>query len=82
MRHVFTRADNSGPVIITRRACRRPLLICGLVRRVIIAFLGCRMLEGGVDSHLKSIQCSRCVVCLPGPREYEIAHVLVLIFPK
>jgi hypothetical protein len=83
MRHVFTRADDGGPVIVTRRACRRPLLICGHVGRVITTFPGCRMLlEGGVDGHPNPIQRSWCGVCLLGPREYEIAHLEVLIFPK
>jgi len=40
------------------------------------------LLEGGVDSHLDPIHRSRCGVCLLGPREYEIAWVEVLIFPK
>ena len=83
MRHVLTRADDRGPVIITRRAYRRPLLICAHVRRVIIAFLGCRvLLEGVVDGHLHPIQRSRCGVCLLGPRKNEIAHLAVLMFPK
>jgi hypothetical protein len=82
MRHVLTRADG-GRVIITRQAYRKPDLICAHVRRVIIAFPGCRMpLEGGVDGHLNSIQRSRCGVCLLGPREHELAHLGVLIFPK
>jgi hypothetical protein len=80
---MLTRADDGGRVIITRRACRRPLLICARARRVIIAFLGCRMLlKGSVDGHLNPIQRSRCGVCLLGPREYEIAHLEVLIFPN
>jgi hypothetical protein len=83
MRHVLTRADDGGRVIITRHACRRPLLVCAWVRRVIIAFPGCRMLpEGGVDGHLEPILRTRCGICLLGPREYEIAHLEVLIFPK
>jgi hypothetical protein len=82
MRHLLAR-DDGGPVIITRRAYRRPLLICAHVRRVIIAFLGCRvLLEGGVDGHLNPIQRSRCGVCLLGPRKNEIAHLAVLMFPK
>jgi hypothetical protein len=83
MRHVLTCADDGGRVIITPRACRRPLLICAHVRREVIAFPGCRMLlEGGVDGHLKPILRTRCGVCLLGPRDYEIAHLEVLIFPK
>jgi len=81
MRHVLTRADDRGPVIITRRAYRRPLLVCGHVRRVIIAFLGRRMLlEDAVDGHLHPIQRSRCGVRLLGPRKNEIAHLAVLMF--
>jgi hypothetical protein len=82
MRHVPTHVDDGGRVIITRRACRRSLLIGGHVR-VIIAIMGCRtLLEGGMDGHLKPIQRSRSGICLLGPREYEIAHFEVLIFPK
>jgi hypothetical protein len=40
------------------------------------------LLEGGVDGHLNPIHCSRCDVCLLGPRKNEIAHLEVLIFPK
>jgi len=40
------------------------------------------LVEGGVDGHLNPIQRSRCGVCLPGPGEYEIAHLEVLKFPK
>ena len=85
MRHVLTRADDRGPVIITRRAYRRrrTFLICRHVRRVIIANLGRRMLlEGGVDGHLHPIRRSRCGVCLLGPRKNETAHSVVLIIPK
>lgn len=40
------------------------------------------LFEGGVDSHLDPIHRGRCGVCLLGPREYQIARVEVLIFPK
>ena len=40
------------------------------------------LLEGGVDGHLHPIQHSRCAVGVLGPREYEFAHLEVLIFPK
>jgi hypothetical protein len=83
MRHILTRADDGRRVIINRQACRRPRLICVHVRRIIIAFLGRRMLlDGGGDGHLNPIQRSRCGVRLSGSREYEIAHLEVLIFPK
>ncbi len=76
MRHVPTRADDGGRVVITR-TCRRPLL-----NRVHV-IIGCQMLlDGGVDGHLNSIQRSRCGVCLLGPREYELAHLEVLMVPK
>ena len=83
MKHVLTRAGDGGRVIITRRACRRPLLNCVHIRRVIITFLGCQMLFGGsVDGHLNLIKRSRCGVCLPGPRECKLAHFGVHIFTK
>ena len=40
------------------------------------------LLEGGMDGHLNSIQRSRRGVCLHGPREHELAHLEVLVFPK
>lgn len=83
MRYVLTRRGDGRRAIITRHACRRPLLNCGHARRVIIAILGCRMLlKGGMDGHLNPIHRSWWGVCLPGPRKYEIAHLKVLIFPE
>ncbi len=59
------------------------LLIYANVRRAIITHLGCRvLLEGRVNSHLKSTHCSRRGVCPLGPRKHEFAHFEVLKFPE
>ena len=59
------------------------VLTCADVGRVIIGYLGSRMLlERRVHDYLNPMQRSRCGICLLSLREYETARLYIHMCPK